>query len=137
MEMAAIAANQSYAERLKVGALAVKDNRILSVGYNGTPPGDSNECEDWYTQVDKNGAVTTYSQTSDNVIHAEMNLIYKMARDGESAKGAELFITHSPCFKCALAIHSVGFSKVYFSNAYRSEAGIEYLKERGVEVKQL
>lgn len=125
MEMAKVAANASYANRLKVGALAVKDHRVLSVGYNGTPAGLSNECEN------------ELGLTNQNVIHAEMNLIYKMARDGQSGAGADIFITHSPCFECAKAILSVGFCKVWFDFLYRDASGIDLLTNNGVEVERL
>jgi dCMP deaminase len=125
MEMARVAAKQSYANRLKVGALAVKDHRILSVGYNGTPSNRDNECE---------GAD---GKTKPDVIHAEMNLIYKMARDGQAAQGADLFITHSPCFECAKAILTVGFKKVWFGAEYRDSSGVDFLKHNGVEIEKL
>lgn len=137
MEIAEVAARQSYAERLKVGAVAVRDHRILSIGYNGTSPGTDNQCENWYTRVDENGNLETYSVTNDDVIHAELNLILKLARDGESGKGSDLFITHAPCYQCSKAILSVGFNKVWFRNQYRSTEGIDFLSEHGIEVEQL
>jgi dCMP deaminase len=129
MEMAETAAKISYARRLKVGAIATKHGRILSIGINGTPPGTDNECED----VLEDGSL----KTNKHVIHAEMNLIYKLARDGESGKGGELFITHSPCYECSKAILSVGFNKVFYRNSYRDPSGIELLEGHGVEVEQI
>jgi len=129
MEMAQVAAKSSYAVKLKVGAIAVKDHRILSVGYNGTPPGMDNCCENQC----EDGSLMTRSE----VIHAEMNLIYKMARDGQSGSGSDLFITHSPCFECAKAILSVGFRKVWFNKNYRDSSGTELLKNYGIEVEQI
>lgn len=126
MDIAEVAASNSYAEKLKVGAVAVKDHRILSIGYNGTPPGFDNKCED----VESDGGMKTRKE----VIHAEMNLIYKMARDGESGKGATLFITHAPCYECAKAILSVGFSNVYYRNTYRDNSGVELLRNNGVQI---
>lgn len=128
MEMAEVAAKQSYAKRLQVGAIAVKDHRILSIGYNGTFPGADNNCENLI-----DGKLVTKKE----VIHAEMNLIYKLARDGESGSGADLFITHAPCFECAKAILSVGFKKVWFRNQYRSEEGIQLLKNNGIDVEKV
>jgi dCMP deaminase len=124
IEMARVAAEASYAKRLQVGAIAVKDHRILSVGYNGTHPGADNSCEgeDGLTKRD--------------VIHAEMNLIYKMARDGQAGADADLFITHSPCYECAKAILSVGFKRVWFGQHYRDHSGIELLKSNGVQVER-
>lgn len=136
MEIAEVAAKQSYAERLKVGAVAVRDHRILSIGYNGTPSGTDNQCEDWFTEVGSDGSVTTYSKTNADVIHAEMNLIYKLARDGESGSGSDLFITHAPCYECAKAILSVGFKNVYYRNQYRSEDGINLLLDNFIPVEQ-
>ena len=125
MEMAEVAAKNSYATRLKVGAIAVKDHRIVSVGYNGTAPGRDNNCEG------------SDGLTKSEVIHAETNLIYKLARDGQSGAGADLFVTHSPCMNCSLAILSVGFRKVWFRNQYRDLSGVEFLRENGIEVDQL
>ena len=126
--MAEAAAKQSYAKRLQVGAIAVKDHRILSVGYNGTFPGADNNCENLI-----DGKLVTKKE----VIHAEMNLIYKLARDGESGADADLFITHAPCFECAKAILSVGFKKVWFRNEYKSDEGIQLLKANGIDVEKV
>jgi dCMP deaminase len=133
MTMAETAANASYAYRLKVGALAVKDHRILSVGYNGTPPGMDNKCEILVPV----GNGEQELMTRRDVIHAEMNLIYKMARDGQSGKDADLFVTHSPCFECSKAILSVGFRKVWFKSHYRDSTGVDFLKSNGIEVEQV
>ena len=126
--MAEAAAKQSYAKRLQVGAIAVKDHRILSVGYNGTFPGADNNCENLI-----DGKLVTKKE----VIHAEMNLIYKLARDGESGADADLFITHAPCFECAKAILSVEFKKVWFRNEYKSDEGIQLLKANGIDVEKV
>lgn len=123
MEMALVTAKSSYANRLKVGAIAVKDHRILSVGYNGTPPGTDNVCEE-------------NNVTKKEVIHAEMNAIYKMARDGQAAEGSDIFITHAPCFECSKAILSVGIKRVWYRHEYRDESGIMFLQENGVEVNK-
>ena len=124
MRMAEVASTISHAQRLKVGCVAVKDSRVLSIGVNGTPPGHDNACED------------ENNVTKQVVIHAEANLIYKMARDGERGLGADLFITHAPCFECAKAILTVGFGKVYYNNAYRDNSGVRFLEENGVEIEQ-
>ena len=126
--MAKVAAKQSYAKRLQVGAIAVKDHRILSVGYNGTFPGADNNCENLI-----DGKLVTKKE----VIHAEMNLIYKLARDGESGADADLFITHAPCFECSKAILSVGFRSVYYRDEYRDKDGLDLLKTNGVHIEQL
>lgn len=125
MRIAEEAARMSAAERLKVGAVAVKDHRILSIGYNGTPPGWDNACEG------------PDGRTLPTVIHAEQNCIYKMARDGQPAFGSELFITHAPCMECAKAIKTVGISRVWYRSAYRSEEGAIFLRKMGVCTEQL
>jgi dCMP deaminase len=122
MDMAEVAARQSRANRLKVGCIVVRDNRILSVGYNGTPPGLDNKCEG------EDGL------TKREVIHAEMNAIYKMARDGEAGKDAVMFITHAPCFECSKAILSVGIKRVYYGEPYRDVSGVRLLADNGVMV---
>ncbi len=129
IEIAEVVAKTSTATRLKVGAVAVKDHRILSVGYNGTPPGFDNVCE---TQNEDGSTVTR-----PEVIHAEQNAIYKMARDGQSALGADLFVTHAPCVECAKAIKTSGFRKVWYRNQYRSDDGIKFLQQLGVEVEKI
>jgi len=128
LKTAATFARCSTAKKLKVGAVVVKDHRIISIGYNGTPPGWDNVCE----------VETTYSglQTKDEVIHAEANAITKLARSTESGEGAELFCTHSPCIHCAKLIAGSGISKVYYSKDYRSKDGIEFLKKCGVIVQK-
>lgn len=153
MSIAHTVAMASYAVKLKVGAVAVKDHRILSIGYNGTPPGSDNNCEykDYDLSRDMQGDYFPGSRgmypfddeqgryrlvTRNEVIHAEMNAIYKMARDGQSAVGADIFITHAPCFDCAKAILSVGFKKVWFRNAYRDSSGVTLLTQNNVEVEQ-
>lgn len=132
MKIAETVAAASYAKKLKVGAVAVKDNRILSIGYNGTPPGMSNVCEQTVTKEDGSTALETVKE----VIHAEMNLIYKMARDGQSAQGATLFVTHSPCFECAKAILSVGIKSVFYKEEYRNIEGVYFLRKNYIEVEQ-
>lgn len=137
MEIAEVAAKTSSATRLKVGAVAVKDHRILSIGYNGTPPGFDNECEEkvWVSDEGPSGGWTT--KTRLEVIHAEQNAIYKMARDGQSALDADLFVTHAPCIECAKAIKTSGFRKVWYRNQYRSDDGIKFLQQLGVEVEKI
>lgn len=136
MAMATVASISSTAVKLKVGSLVVKDHRILSVGYNGTPPGMDNVCEDKVWIGDEQ--VGDYHLvTKKEVIHAEMNAIYKMARDGQSAVGADIFITHAPCFECAKAILSVGIKKVWWRDSYRDMNGIDLLKSNNVEVEQV
>ena len=115
----------STAKRLQVGAIVVKDNRIISIGYNGMPSGWSNECED------ENG------KTKSEVIHAEANAIAKLACSHESGKDAEIYITHSPCMECAKLIYGSGIKTVYYKHKYRSEEGIHFLEKCGLEVNQI
>ena len=133
MDTAERFAQLSSAVRLKVGAVVVKDNRIISIGYNGMPAGWTNECENYFG-LDFNGNPTLV--TKDEVIHAEANAIIKLARDGESGNGSSLFCTHAPCIHCAKLIHGAGINKVYYRNSYRDEAGIKFLINCNIEVEK-
>ncbi len=124
-------AQLSSAKRLKVGSVVVKDNRIISIGYNGMPAGWDNSCEE-VIEVHEDGGVVT--KTKDEVIHAEANAILKLARDGESGNGSILFCTHAPCVQCAKLIHGAGISKMYYRDSYRDELGIDFLKKCNIEV---
>lgn len=128
MEIARVVAKTSYATRLKVGAVAVKDNRVLSLGYNGTPPGMDNECEHMVDGV---------LVTKPTVIHAEANCILKMARDGQAAQDADMFVTVSPCLECSKMILTAGFRKLWFGEQYRTMDGVYFLRSNGVEVAQV
>ncbi len=127
MEIARVVGNTSYAVRKKVGAVAVKNGRLLCEGRNGTPPNTPNVCEDMI-----NGELVT----NENTIHAEINLINKMKRDGEyrSLNGSVLFVTLSPCVDCGMMIMNSGIIKVIYEEEYRDTSGIEYLKSHGIEV---
>lgn len=125
MRIAETVAETSSAKKLKVGAVCVKDHRILSIGYNGTPPDYDNNCE----HETENGLTTR-----PEVIHAEQNAIFKMARDGQPALGASMFITHAPCMECAKAIKTCGINTVYYRNAYRSTEGLMFLHDLGVDI---
>jgi dCMP deaminase len=124
-------AQLSWARRLKVGAIVVKDNRIISLGYNGMPAGWDNNCEE--ETYDNDGFHITLT-TRPEVLHAESNCLAKIARSHESADGADIFITHSPCIECAKLIYQSGISRVYFGDHYRSDAGIQFLKQSNIEV---
>jgi dCMP deaminase len=112
----------SYCERKKVGAIIVKDRMIISDGYNGTPTGFENFCED------EEGYTKWY------VLHAEANAISKVASSTQSCKGGTLYITLSPCKECSKLIHQAGIVRVVFTKAYRDTSGIEFLKKAGIEV---
>lgn len=115
----------SHCKRKQVGALIVRDNMIISDGYNGTPSGFPNCCED------DNGDTHWY------VLHAEANAILKVAKSTQSAKGATLYLTLSPCKECSKLILQSGISRVVFINAYKDSAGVDFLKESGIDVVQL
>jgi dCMP deaminase len=132
MDTAERFAQLSSAVRLQVGAVVVKDNRIISIGYNGMPSGWTNECENIVQHSDD--TVTTV--TKDEVIHAEANAILKLARDGESGNGSSLFCTHAPCIHCSKLIHGAGISKVYYRNTYRDELGLEFLQKCGIDIEK-
>lgn len=121
MEMADSVSHLSTARRLQVGAVIVKDNRVISFGYNGTPAGWDNNCE----LIDEDGTLTTKKE----VIHAEMNAIAKLARSTESGEGATMFVTHAPCIECAKLIYQSGISRVFYKNKYRSPEGVSLLKQ--------
>jgi len=120
MRMAFIWAENSYCKRRKVGALLVKDKMIISDGYNGTPSGFENVCED------ENNITKPY------VLHAEANAITKVARSNNSSDGATLYVTSSPCIECAKLIIQAGISRVVYSDAYRLSDGIDLLDRAGI-----
>lgn len=122
MHMATIWAENSYCERRKVGALVVKDKMIISDGYNGTPSGFENVCED------PNNVTKPY------VLHAEANAITKIAKSGNNSDGATLYVTESPCLECSKLIIQSGIRRVVYSENYRLTDGIDLLKRAGVEV---
>jgi dCMP deaminase len=126
-------AELSYARRLHVGAIIVKDDRIISIGYNGMPAGWDNDCED----VIQNSDDTTSLKTKPEVLHAETNAIAKLAKSTESGFNATMFITHAPCLDCAKLIYQSGINSVFYRDAYRSEDGITFLKASGITVEQI
>ena len=133
MQVAKVFADLSSATRLHVGAIVVKDNRIISIGYNGMPSGWDNNCE--YKVWTQDGDYVL--KTRPEVLHAEMNALMKLARSTESGEGATLFITHSPCIECAKGIYQSGIKKVYFGQAYRDTSGVEFLNKCKVIVEQI
>ncbi len=133
MEIAEVVAKQSHAVRLKVGAVAVNNNRILSIGYNGTPPGWDNVCEDRILAPSGEYVLVTKPE----VIHAESNCILKMARDGQAAEGADLFITYAPCVECSKLIATAGFKRVWYRHQYRDTAGLTMLATNNIETLQI
>ena len=135
MRAAHLYSDLSTARRLKVGALVVKDDRIISIGYNGMPKGWDNNCE--YEHYSLGNPNDFELKTKPEVLHAETNAIAKLARSNESGLDADLFVTHSPCLDCAKLIYQAGIRRVYYSVNYRDDSGITFLKNSGVEVEQL
>jgi dCMP deaminase len=133
MQTAQTFAKLSSARRLHVGAIVVKDDRIISIGYNGMPAGWDNNCEDETLYED--GSVIL--KTKPEVLHAETNAIAKLARSNESGLGADIFVTHAPCLDCAKLIYQSGIRAVYYDKDYRDITGLEFLKKSGVAVEKL
>lgn len=152
-------AELSHARRLKVGAIVVKDDRIISIGYNGMPAGWDNDCEDkvwdsgaggwldpeefdakypyeeWHEGAGRN--VRYGLKTKPEVLHAESNAIAKLAKCNESGLGATLFVTHSPCLQCAKLILQSGIGSVFYREHYRDNPGLAFLEKSGIIVKQV
>jgi dCMP deaminase len=146
MKAAEAYAELSHAIRLKVGAIVTKNDRVISIGYNGTPAGWDNNCElevrnEFEYYVDNGGekynGATIDLLTKDEVIHAEANAIGKLARSSESGEGATMYITHAPCLECSKLIHVAGINKVFYRNQYRNTNGIEFLNQCKIEVEQI
>ena len=142
----------STAKRLHVGAIVVKDDRIISIGYNGMPSGWDNDCENTvfvldeevigtdmlslgYTQTDNGNWIKL--KTKPEVLHAETNAIAKLAKSNESGLGATMFITHTPCLDCAKLVYQSGINTVYYRNSYRNEDGIHFLQKAGVKIEKV
>ena len=125
LEMAEVWAKNSYCTRRQVGALLVKDRMIISDGYNGTPAGFENVCED------ENGVTKPY------VLHAEANAITKVAKSHNSSEGATLYITDSPCMECAKLIIQAGIKRVVYAREYRIIDGVDLLRRVGIEVEKI
>ena len=124
LEMAEVWSRNSYCKRRKVGALLVKDRMIISDGYNGTPSGFENVCEE-------DGVTKPY------VLHAEANAISKVAKSGNSSEDATLYVTASPCLECAKLIIQAGIKRVVYKEIYRITDGIDLLRRAGIEVEQI
>ena len=161
MKTAETFADLSHAQRLHVGAIIVKYDRIISIGYNGMPAGWDNNCEDveWCSAggwldaqeiiegwpyegeyLDSQGNTVTGRyrlKTKKEVLHAESNAIAKLAKSNESGLDADIFITHAPCIDCAKLIYQSGIRRVYFGQQYRDDSGIKFLEASGVTVEKL
>lgn len=143
MKTAETFAELSSAKRLHVGALVVKDDRIISIGYNGMPSGWDNDCEYEVVELQSAYGVGTITvktgelKTKPEVLHAETNAIAKLAKSTESGDGATMFITHAPCLDCAKLIYQSGISRVLYRNSYRDTAGLDFLSKAGLTVTQV
>lgn len=147
MQVAETFSKLSYAKRLKVGAVVVKEHRIISIGYNGTPEGWDNNCENTvWSAFDPKESGWNYCEnkkewyknvTKEEVIHAEANAITKLARAGEGGDGASLFSTHAPCIHCAKLIQGTGIKTVYYGKQYRDNNGIKFLEKSNINVIQI
>lgn len=153
MDVAERFSQESSATRLQVGAIIVKDDRIISIGYNGMPSGWDNNCEEkiyYNPETDRMNVHFVESnypyeddrgryklKTRDEVLHAESNALSKLARSNESGEEAVMFITHSPCLNCAKMIYQAGIKEVYYRNNYRTNDGVEFLKKCGIIIEQV
>ena len=135
MKTAETFAELSHARRLHVGAIIVKDDRIISIGYNGMPAGWDNNCE--YEVLPEHHGEEITLKTRPEVLHAESNAIAKLAKSSESGLDASLFVTHAPCMDCAKLIYQSGISNVYYRDSYRDMAGVDFLKQSGIKIEQI
>ena len=133
MKVAESFSGLSSAKRLQVGAIVVKEDRIISIGYNGMPSGWDNECEELVHRI----AEEPILKTKPEVLHAETNAIAKLAKSSESGNNASIFITHAPCLDCAKLIYQSGINSVYYRNAYRNEDGVKFLHKAGIRVAKI
>ena len=129
MDWAHRAAQLSHARRLNVGAVIVKDDTVISYGYNGMPAGWDNNCE----HILQDGTL----KTNPEVLHAESNAIAKLARSTNSGLGADMFVTHGPCLECAKLIFQSGIRRVFYAEDYRDDSGIQFLYKSGLTVEKL
>lgn len=128
MKVAEVYAGLSSARRLHVGAIIVKNDRIISIGYNGMPAGWDNNCENETAE-----GLTTKKE----VLHAETNAIAKLAKSIESGEGATMFVTHAPCLDCAKLVYQSGINSVYYRNTYKNEDGLKFLEKCNIKVEKI
>lgn len=133
LEVAKVFAARSRAKRLKVGAVLVKDDRIISTGWNGMPSGGSNRCEEL---VQDGGPIAVWV-TKPEVIHAEANVISFAAKHGMATNGCSLVITHSPCYECSKLIIQSGIKEVFYDDEYRVSDAVEFLRKHNVKVEKI
>ena len=139
MKTAETFAELSYARRLHVGAIVVKDDRIISIGYNGMPAGWDNNCEDETVEMYSGfeGAIHRVKlKSKPEVLHAETNAISKLARSNEAGDNSTMFCTHAPCIDCAKLIYQSGINSVYYRDTYRDDSGLNFLEKSKVSVNR-
>ena len=148
MKTAETFAELSHAKRLHVGAIVVKDDRIISIGYNGMPAGWDNTCEDriyadaWsidnnlWDYQEEDGTVYNL-KTKPEVLHAEMNARFKLAKSTESGNNASMFVTQAPCIECAKGIYQAGIKEVFYGSEYRSTDGIDFLQKCNIKIEKI
>lgn len=136
MDWAERASDLSHARRLHVGAVIVKDDSVISYGYNGMPAGWDNNCE-YEVLVEEEDDYTTELKTRPEVLHAESNAIAKLAKTNNSGKDADIFITHAPCMECAKLIYQSGIRRVFYGENYRDDSGIKFLEKSNIEIIQV
>lgn len=135
MEIAYSVAKLSYAQRRQVGCVIVKDHQIVSFGYNGTPSGFDNSCEDTTTcSIECGCGGCETSTTKKEVLHAESNALTKIAKSTLSSEGADLYTTTSPCFECAKLIIQSGIKQVFYNETYRDMSGVDLLEQANINV---
>lgn len=152
MQIAYQTAKLSYAERRKVGCIIVKDEQIVSFGYNGTPHGFTNDCEEVQTRYYENpdhaeillekgyeckDGCCSKTVTKKEVLHAESNAITKLAKSTMTSTGADLYTTTAPCFDCSKLIIQAGIKRVFYSESYRDMSGLDLLNQAGIEVEEV
>lgn len=148
MEVAETFAKLSSAKRLQVGAIVVKDDRIISIGYNGMPAGWDNTCEhkeyvygnvpmDPWLFKEEDSDQFYMMKTRPEVIHAEANAIAKLAKSSESGDGSTMFLTHAPCIDCAKQVYTAGIKKVYYRDSYKDTMGLDFLTKCDIMVHQV
>lgn len=139
MDWAKRLAQLSYARRLQVGAVIVKNDCVISYGYNGTPAGWDNNCEDEIPISPLSAELdnTFTLKTKPEVLHAEMNALMKLAKSNGSGNDASLFVTHAPCLECAKGIYQAGISEIYYGEDYRSDDGLYFLNKCGVKIQKV
>lgn len=150
MNLAERVAKMSYAKRLQVGSVLVKNDNIISFGWNGMPSGWDNNCEDVETTFDVRDTCNSNDwkyeentkkyyrlKTKPQVLHSEQNLLMKLSKSSNSSNGAYLFVTHAPCLDCAKLVYQSGISTVYYRNEYRTDEGIRFLEKCGVKVERV